>query len=881
MELHAFRPTTRRRTLSGLVLRRLESCLGVFGFFLFTLLGPTIARADRPDLHLSALPAYGPNYWPGAWTPVRIDLQNDSNSPIDGSIWLPVTAEIGPATVVIPAFVPAHAHYRTLAYGYFPAVSPPAQARQTSPVISTPEWRNSSSGERLTQLEVIASPVGAESSLALHGIVLVVTGTEDAAPPRPPPESIAEQMASSSAAAGASYDEAAFRTSIGATLPVPTAIWHSSTRDLPRSSAGYESVQVILWTAQDPDDLDTAQRQALLDYVRAGGRLLVAAPVPGEGHELPAISHSWLAPYLPVMLIGARMATSLDDVTAGAFSPGMSSVPLREPVMVTEAVSAGEGVRVLLGGNEYVYAATAPLGLGDIVFTSFPVNAPDLSAEKMQQFWHRALDLDKGPVQWEATQLKGETKSVLQAMVGLTVPYWRTAAAIVCAYGLLALAAQLLWRGPRRPAAFLAMAVLSFIFAATLLGARSLRSTARPLTLAGLTTIDLGGEGIRLGGVQQESACLLGDAQHLALSSPRGDAVLRPADENTENPPRIAQQPFGAIQPLVSGDRVDEIWQASAPAPQGLGASAKATFGPDGLNLSIDNATAGTIASPLLMWGSSCYRLRSIAPGRAQATVTASQRNDLGDDADLDAAYRNSPGVVSDLDRQRARLLRAASLPAGEAVSSGNPDRGRGPILAGWLDDSAGNASILQPSQHAEVRRELMLLRFPVRLQPSPIGSLVHIDGGFLQMIQGQQQALPFGRVAGVSVTSSAGGDWLVGFVTPPGIGNLAIRHATLRTSISIPQRSMTLRLGQVSAALPRADVAGPVLARWTNAFGRQEDVSFDVSSADATADGRIWLLVSVDDPSTRGATPALWSIHDLALSIDAQVTAGPAQEDR
>ena len=47
-------------------------------------------------------------------------------------------------------------------------------------------------------------------------------------------------------------------------------------QNAPRHPAGYESSRIVVLDA-DPDQLDVAQRQALLDHIRSGGELLLCA----------------------------------------------------------------------------------------------------------------------------------------------------------------------------------------------------------------------------------------------------------------------------------------------------------------------------------------------------------------------------------------------------------------------------------------------------------------------------------------------------------------------------------------------------------------------------------------------------------------------------
>jgi hypothetical protein len=58
----------------------------------------------------------------------------------------------------------------------------------------------------------------------------------------------------------------------------------------------WTTISHLIWDGQSPDNLTTAQQQALLDWVHWGGQLII---IGGAGSNLPVLQDSFLGPYLP------------------------------------------------------------------------------------------------------------------------------------------------------------------------------------------------------------------------------------------------------------------------------------------------------------------------------------------------------------------------------------------------------------------------------------------------------------------------------------------------------------------------------------------------------------------------------------------------------
>ena len=76
---------------------------------------------------------------------------------------------------------------------------------------------------------------------------------------------------------------------------------------LPTYALYWTSIAALLWDDAVPQNLDTEQQQALLDWLHWGGQLILSGP-----ETLDALRDSFLAPYLPATAAGTRQLTRQD-----------------------------------------------------------------------------------------------------------------------------------------------------------------------------------------------------------------------------------------------------------------------------------------------------------------------------------------------------------------------------------------------------------------------------------------------------------------------------------------------------------------------------------------------------------------------------------------
>jgi hypothetical protein len=169
---------------------------------------------------------------------------------------------------------------------------------------------------------------------------------------------------------------------------------HLAPADLPDRWWGLEAVDVIVWDCPDPAALSIAQRDALAEWVRNGGQLVV-----GVGATWGALSKSDLAAILPLAGEGSTTTVQkLDVLFSRTASPEWKRREFRDPIPVTLARPAEDAVRVLgdFGPrNEPVSLITMRLvGSGRVVATAASLR--DLTGAPLDKdkFFATLLDLN-------------------------------------------------------------------------------------------------------------------------------------------------------------------------------------------------------------------------------------------------------------------------------------------------------------------------------------------------------------------------------------------------------------------------------------------------------------------------------------------------------
>lgn len=153
-------------------------------------------------------------------------------------------------------------------------------------------------------------------------------------------------------------------------LARPVVVIRSSPRDLPDNPVGFEMADTIVWDAADTEAMDLAQREALLEWARRGGRLIVAV-----SRNWQTIGRSKLGEVLPARLTNALSMTQVpksweEDVYTG------TAPPLSTPLTYTPVTRASllPGAAPLLPDsaepNDPLLAVRSLCGRGEVILVT-------------------------------------------------------------------------------------------------------------------------------------------------------------------------------------------------------------------------------------------------------------------------------------------------------------------------------------------------------------------------------------------------------------------------------------------------------------------------------------------------------------------------------
>ncbi len=226
----------------------------------------------------------------------------------------------------------------------------------------------------------------------------------------------------------------------------PLRVAHTSPDLVPDHWFGLEMVDAIVWDSADPKAMTGYQRQAILDWVRHGGRLLIAAG--GTSDELKA---SEFRDFLPVEISGVKAENLLPEALLQASWGLLSSEDLEydKPMQVAQCVlRQGADALVQSAGETQTYLARMRVGEGSITYLALTLR--DLFGTEAEyepsDFFRRALMLRRHDhtEQQENVWGLGEPVDLFAGMnqfVGFekkTAIYMLIAILFVIAYGLLA-----------------------------------------------------------------------------------------------------------------------------------------------------------------------------------------------------------------------------------------------------------------------------------------------------------------------------------------------------------------------------------------------------------------------------------------------------------
>ncbi len=171
----------------------------------------------------------------------------------------------------------------------------------------------------------------------------------------------------------------------------PLRVAHISPDLVPDHWIGLEMVDAIVWDAADPTALSSYQQQAILDWVRHGGRLFLAA-----GDTSDKLEHSEFRDHLPVEITGVKAMSVLPEELANATWGRESSSEVEYPrAMQVAQCELREGATPLVqsAAATQTYLAHMPVERGSVTYLALTLR--DLFAVEGQprDFFRRALVL--------------------------------------------------------------------------------------------------------------------------------------------------------------------------------------------------------------------------------------------------------------------------------------------------------------------------------------------------------------------------------------------------------------------------------------------------------------------------------------------------------
>ena len=224
---------------------------------------------------------------------------------------------------------------------------------------------------------------------------------------------------------------------------------HISPDLVPDHWIGLEMVDAIVWDAANPTPtaMTLNQQRAILDWVRHGGRLLIAA-----GNTSDALKSSEFRDYLPARITGVKAESVLPGELPNGSWSGQSSeedVEYPQPIQLAQC-ELNEGAEALvqsLAGTQ-TYLARKPLGRGSIAYLSLTLRDLFRVEGDAKEFFRRSLQLRrKSTIDTQQQGVWGfgvepiDLFSRMTRFIGFeakTTIYMLVAIIFVIAYGLLA-----------------------------------------------------------------------------------------------------------------------------------------------------------------------------------------------------------------------------------------------------------------------------------------------------------------------------------------------------------------------------------------------------------------------------------------------------------
>ena len=407
---------------------------------------------------------------------------------------------------------------------------------------------------------------------------------------------------------------------------VRSTVRYLSANWLPDHVIGYAAADVLVWVNPDPVRIvNVAQREAMVQYVRRGGHLVLAA---GAGWQ--ALTKSFLVELLPADPTGSALVENLPALDEMDLPPGIK----REIVLMQMKNPRGE---VLMTDDGAPVIVRGRAGLGQVTLIGFdPTLKPFSELKKREKFWQKMLAIDttacdrsevgnlqpvSGPLVRALSDFPGFTP-INFVLVGIFMLSYIILIGPVD-YFVLKKFKKLHWTWVTFPSIAILSSVLAFFVLSS--------GRVTGLHANSLSLVDATSDGDRITGTS-----------FMTMLSPRSiryDVTLTGADSGAILPREYASVAGGAglsqteCSVLETGEAIADllvrVWDAQtfeatwqAPAPK-LPKVSLALNSPS-LAGKLENTTRVSLGGAVLLVGGKAYDLGQIEPGQ---TVDLSKRN--------------------------------------------------------------------------------------------------------------------------------------------------------------------------------------------------------------------------------------------------------------
>jgi hypothetical protein len=471
--------------------------------------------------------------------------------------------------------------------------------------------------------------------------------------------------------------------------PVGRMRFHNpaAVEDLPARWAGYDPIDVIIIGALPAEGLTVVQETAIVDWVRAGGLLILSPGLQPDryaGTVIDSIS--------PVRVLGARKVQDIPVLTKqyGPFVNRPEGIGLVECAVRDGVVQQRDGLFPLV--------VVRREGAGAVAFV-----AVDLSSERvtgwlgLKRFYRSLIDGTDRLPRTGGTQSPVVATEALNQAVGVRV-LPRGAVALVMGLYLAGVVGALYFMRGRREWAFVVVIVAAPVLAVVINFVGLAASGVTGTTVAGLHVVrsKAGETGAfatsyyaLLSPDEAKADLSLPDRPSSFLSAP----IAQPA-EISKNSAAAAETARETVD-FLDGDvksldklhirprgisTFESIHGATMPGALDV----KAAAGPDGLRVQVTNRSNRTVRRAFVVCNRNVAALGDLGAGATQS-VTLSARSA----ASLMSGFAGDGGLRSREDVERDRLF--ASL---YARPSGSTVINTGVMVTGWLDGAPAELKV-------------------------------------------------------------------------------------------------------------------------------------------------------------------------------------------